>query len=319
MSLTGFVKMADVKAKLKPLHPVLLPKIDTALSVEPRSKRYMVVGSAFDYLLRFELHRRAPHAGVRCWTAESVPDGIWRSDNKGGGFIHLSRDEKGIITYAARPVGDMHTLQQLAKEVAGRVRTVLEKAKSAYSAYLKNTSPARIEQAELAAHAIRLAKLDDIVRSPRFDSTFEDAAAEDVEDLLALLALVPFSELLHDKTLLLNPDFPEASHFVGGADADLIAGDMLVDFKTTKSRRVEANYLDELLGYYLLARRQHQADPTFPAINSLALYFCRQGYLLPWDATLWAENPQFVETEQWFFNRAKEVFRVSPRRKHGQA
>ena len=226
MSLTSFIKMADVKDKLKQLRPGPLRKIPAALRVEPRSKRYPVVGSAFDYLLRFELRRRAPHAMARCWTAELAPDLIWQHGDRGtGSFMNLSKDDQGTISVLTvrrivgqQAVKDPHAglldpmeMEELAKEVAGRVRPVIEKANLAHAGYLKNTSPTRPEQAELAGHAIRLAKLDDLPAARRFDSTFEEAAAEDVEDLLAMLAIVPFNVLLHDKTLLLNPVFGQMS------------------------------------------------------------------------------------------------------------
>jgi hypothetical protein len=280
--------------------------------VAPKSERYMMVGTAFNYLLRFELQRRAPHAVARCWTAESAPDNIWCKNDKGvTSFRHLSRDDKGVISLAAHPDGDPHSLEKLAQEVAGRARNVVDKAKLAQARYVKSTSPTRLDQADLAGHAIRLAKLDDSSRScGRFDSTFEEAAVEDVEDLLALLAIVPFNALFHDRVMLLNPIFGQTSSLVGGADADLIVGDMLVDFKTTKSDKMAADDLDQLLGYYLLARRQRQADPKFPAINRLAIYFCRQSYLWTLDATTWTEHPLFAETEEWFFSHAKEVFKA---------
>ncbi len=129
-----------------------------------------------------------------------------------------------------------------------------------------------------------------------------------MEDLLALLAIVPFDALIHPQIMHLNPTFREASSPVGGADADLITGDMLVDFKTTKDSVMQANSLDQLFGYYLLARKRRQVDHTFPAINRLALYFCRHGHLWTFNATDWTEHQQFVETEEWFFNRAKEVY-----------
>jgi hypothetical protein len=325
MSITHFLKMPDVRAKLKPLRPGPLRKIAGALTVEPRSKRYMVVGTAFDYLLRFELQRRAPHAVARCWVAESAPDSIWKKSDKVAFFMPLSRDDKGVISLAARPHGDVHSIEEraqekeLAQELAGRARKVIEMAKLAHAAYLKNTSPTRLDQADLAGHAIRLAKLDDIPRAGRLDSTFEEAAAEDVEDLLALLAIVPFNALLNDKVVFLNPDFGQTSALVGGTDADLIVGDMLLDFKVTKSDKMAANYLDELLCFYLLARRHRQADPTFPVINRLALYFARHGHLWTWDATTWTEHPLFAETEEWFFGRANEVFKAkqpAPARTH---
>ena len=310
MSLKHFIEKADVKAKLKLLRPGSARKIAAALSVEPRSKRYMVVGSAFDYLLRFELQRRAPHALARCWRAESAPDMIWWENDRGAGFLNLLRDDKGVISICHAEPDVSADDEGLAKEVAGKMRKVVENAKSAYAAYLKNTSPMRTEQEELARHAIRLAKLDDLPAAFRIDSTFEEAAEEDVEDVLALLAIVPFNALLHDKAMFLNPVFGQTSQLVGGADADLIVGDMLVDFKTTKSNTMAVQDLDQLLGYYLLARRQRQADPTFPAINRLALYFCRHGYLWSRDTTVWTEHPQFAETEEWFFTRANEAFKA---------
>jgi hypothetical protein len=155
MILTSFVKMADVKAKLKPLRPGPRRKIPAALTVEPRSKRHMVVGSAFDYLLRFELQRRAPHAVARCWTAEAAPDSIWRQGDRGSAsFMNLSKDDQGVISVLKDPHAgllDPMEMEELAREVAGRMRNVVEKAKLAHAAYLKNTSPTQAQQADLAS------------------------------------------------------------------------------------------------------------------------------------------------------------------------
>jgi hypothetical protein len=123
-----------------------------------------------------------------------------------------------------------------------------------------------------------------------------------------MLAVVPFGALVHDTTVLLNPTFKYASGLVGGADADLVTGNMLVDFKTTKKGEVEADDLDQLLGYYLLARKHRQADPTFPAIERLGLYYCRHGHLWAVDAAVWSEHPQFSEIEAWFFDHARQLF-----------
>jgi hypothetical protein len=186
------------------------------------------------------------------------------------------------------------------------VRTSILSASVA--AYVKLRRPNRAAREDLAAHAIRLAHLDAVVRALKLDPSFEVADPEDVEDLLALLAVVPFDELLNDKILLLNPTFGETSKLVGGTDADLITGEILVDFKATKRDSMQPEDLDQLFGYFLLARHQRQIDSTFPEIKRLAFYFCRHGYLWIADATNWTENPQFSEVEAWFFKRAKEVF-----------
>lgn len=69
MSLSTFVRLPDVRDKLKPFRPARARKISRPLLVPPQSGNFMQVGSAFDYVLRRELHRRAPHA-IAEWTAE---------------------------------------------------------------------------------------------------------------------------------------------------------------------------------------------------------------------------------------------------------
>jgi hypothetical protein len=292
MSLTSFLKMPAVATKIKPLRPKLSRKIAGPLKVEPRTKNYTIVGTAFDYLLRFELQRRVPHAIADRLVAESAPDLIWQP----GYWLHLPME----VTQ-----GEFEDPEEVAKNVADRARNVVEKAKAALSAYVKMKEPDHSAQADLAAHAIRLAKLDEMCRALQLNPTFEEADSDDVEDLLALLAIVPFHELIHPQRVLLNPLFGETFSAVGGADADLITGDMLVDFKTTKSDEMQVVSLDQLLGYYLLARQCRRSDPSFPVINRLALYFCRHGILWSQEASRWTNHPQFSEIEEWFLERAK--------------
>src|SRR5947199_202146 len=103
MSLTSFIDMPDVSAKIKPFRPKLPRKIPGKLRIEPRSNRYTLVGTAFDYLLRFELQLRAPHAVLETWVAEYVPDIIWNADKGASSFMHLRKDEKGVVSLATGP------------------------------------------------------------------------------------------------------------------------------------------------------------------------------------------------------------------------
>ncbi len=294
MSLTSFLEMSDVAARLKALRPKVPRKLDAPLRVEPRSNRYTIVGTAFDYLLRFELQRRAPHAVSRKWMAESTPDLLWP---KGDDGMAVMRDE-------------LCAACQLPPEEAGRrARAIVQNAKTALDVHLKTKAPQRAELGPLAAHAIRLAKLDEVVRALRpLDPHFEAADPEDVEDLLGMLAIVPFESLLEPKVVLLNPDFKESSELVRGADTDLIAGDILIDFKVTKKGEVAARDLDQLLGYYMLARNQRRLDGAYPEIRRTALYFCRHACLRVLDVSTWLACPQFAQIEKWFFQRVKEVF-----------
>ncbi len=305
MSLVSFVGLPDVRAKLKPFRPKPPRKIPAQLRVEPGSDDYSTMGTAFDYLLRFELQRRAPHAVSRRWVAEDALDMISKAD-AGGGIFLLGKDSDGFVRLATDPAEVMGD-EELTKEVAERISSVVKRARSAVAAFVKNKSPALSEQADLAGHAIRLAKLDVLYRAQALHPSFEAAAQEDVEDMLGMLAIVPFESLLHAKRLLLNPSFGETSDLVEGADCDLISGDLLVDLKTTKLRVMQAKDLDQLFGYFLLARHQRCADPNFPEIKRVAFYFCRHGHLWVLDVTAWTQRPEFLEVEQWFLKRAKEV------------
>ena len=193
------------------------------------------------------------------------------------------------------------------EEVGRRARAIVERTKSAVASYLKTKIPTHDQRWD-CAHAIRLAKLDQVVRQFRLDPRFEEAEAEDVEDLLGMLEIVPFDSLLHRKTLLLNPTFAESSVLVGGADADLIAGDLRVDFKVTKMSKMRARDLDQLLGHYFLIRHHRRHDPTFPEIKRVAFYFARHGLLWPLDVTVWTNHPEFPKVQEWFFKRAKDAF-----------
>jgi len=294
MSLTQLVGMSDVAARLKALRPGVPRKIDAPLQVEPRSNRYSMVGTAFDYLLRFELHRRAPHAVAERWIAERAPNMLCAETHDG--IAVLREDLSGACHLSP-------------EEASRRTRAIIENAKTAFAAYIKMKTPKPTKLVNLAAHAIRLANLDEVVRASHpLDPEFEAAAPEDVEDLLAMLAIVPFDSLLQSEAISLNPRFGQSSEMVGGADADLIAGDVLADFKVTKKCVVTTRHLDQLLGYYLLARNQRRLDGEFPEIRRAALYFCRHGYLWVLDASAWLVNPQFVQIEKWFVAHAKEVF-----------
>jgi len=298
MSLTSFLDIREVNDMMKPLRPKLPRKIAAPLQVEPRSNRYMMVGTAFDYLLRFELQRRAPHAIAEKWIAEYVPDMLWKETVTGGVGLDILKDAPDPRYYLPP------------EEVGKRARAIVENAKAAVTAHLKNKTPNRTQLAELATHAIRLAKLDSVYRAHRLESRFEEADQEDVEDLLDMLDIVPFDSLLYSKILLLNPNFKESSVVVGGADIDLIADDLLVDFKVTKKGEMDVRDLDQLFGYYLLARNQRCLDPQFPEIKRVALYFCRHGHLWVLNVTTWTNHPEFTEIEKRFFTRAKEVFLV---------
>jgi len=73
MSLTSFLAMPEVKAKMAVLRPKATRKIGVPIMVQPRSNHYTLVGTAFDYLIRCKIQRRAPHAVSRGLVAAYAP------------------------------------------------------------------------------------------------------------------------------------------------------------------------------------------------------------------------------------------------------
>jgi hypothetical protein len=71
MSLNAFLARRDVREKFREEFPK--PKLaeNKELLALPLSKRYSLVGTAFDYLLRFYLERLNPKATQRRWVAEA--------------------------------------------------------------------------------------------------------------------------------------------------------------------------------------------------------------------------------------------------------
>lgn len=303
ISLTSYIKRPEVAARLKPFRIKPPRKIGTPLKVESKTKRYDLIGMAFDYLLRFELQRRAPHANVEPLVAEKVPGMLWSERPGVAGGLDLFHDRRMSPDCTPEEV-----VSYMPQEVARRARVIVDNAKRAIAAYLKNSNTSQAMLAELAGHAIRLANLDPVYRALRLSPDFEKVDPQDVEDLLAILAVTPFEELMHERVLLLNSTFGESSKIVGGADTDLISGDNLIELKTIKGPDYKPEYLDQLFGYLLLARNERRRDPTFPKINRLSLYFCRYAHFLHLNVADLTSNAGFSELETWFIDHAKEVF-----------
>lgn len=75
---------------------------------------------------------------------------------------------------------------------------------------------------------------------------------------------------------MLNPALT-AGPAIGGADIDLVVDDMILDIKTTVDGTCRREYLNQLLGYYLLYLEAGVSElPRRPSIRRLGLYLSRQ-------------------------------------------
>jgi hypothetical protein len=157
---------------------------------------------------------------------------------------------------------------------------------------------------------IWLAQLDFITREGT-DLMSKEVPASYREDLRSIydVLLRSGSCMRAENICVLNPTFGNGSWLVGGADADVIVDDTLIEFKTTieparKDRQKEA--LRQLLGYYVLSEiggvpvKEIVEDIK---IMNIGVYYSRQGVLvkMPLREIINPKMPNFIK---WFEQRA---------------
>lgn len=81
------------------------------------------------------------------------------------------------------------------------------------------------------------------------------------------------------KKIILNPTFGEGSTLVGGADADLIIDNTLIDIKTTKDLKISRPIFNQLIGYYLIYLIGGIDNHKDVNIENLGIYFSRYNVL----------------------------------------
>lgn len=287
MSLTDLLKEPDVKERFR--QEVKKPKMvaDKDLLAPPLSQRYSLIGTAFDYLLRFYLQHLNPHAIRRSWIAEH-------------GLQCLSERTFGEAAYDI----DSRTLSFPSEDGSfDKAREIFNAAWIAHEQYL---SSGRLTDQVLRC-TIYLAQLDVVFRCGYVDEQLGVAYADDVKDLHNLIALVRPDVFLSDSVCLLNPTFGDASLMVGGADADLLIDGMLIDIKTTKHLSLDRGYFNQLIGYFLLHELAAIGEirPKME-ISKLAIYFSRHGHLEVFEVSELINKKTFPEFARWFSERAEQ-------------
>ena len=128
--------------------------------------------------------------------------------------------------------------------------------------------------------ALGLVGLDMYARSGCTGGIGADAAAGDAVDLRRLWGLLESGDLGRvDGPVALNPEFGSATDMVGGADADIIAGDMLIDIKTTIKDKFNTDHYRQLVGYWALSLLGGVDGLPGHEVKRLGVYFSRHGVL----------------------------------------
>jgi hypothetical protein len=286
MSLTSFLRNKDVKERFrqefqKPRFPV-----EKGLLAPPLTKRYGLVGTAFDYLLRFYVQYLNPDAIAGRWIAElsiSHP---------------LSPLLKNVVLDA-----DSERISFTETAQTRQVRRIIEHAKKVQAEFLSSGEMAD----EVLESALLLAQLDPVFRAGFVDPNIGTVHKEDVTDLRNLISIADTEMFRAQELCLLNPTFGEGSTLVGGADADLVIDDTIIDIKTTKALKLQRAYFDQLIGYYVLHEIAGvgELEPK-PKISKVAIYYSRFAYLHVLELDEIVNGRTFPSFVRWFKDRASE-------------
>lgn len=285
MSLTTFIELSDVRDHFNECFqkPSLPDRHE--LKAPPCSKRYRLVGTAFDYLLRFLIKRINPFSIEQPWTAE----------------ISLKSPMSPILKDA---VHDLVTGEADYTETAltNKVKGTIDAAKYESQRYI---STAEISTSLLES-VLRLAQIDPIVRSGYIDPDLGTIHAEDVDDLERLISLVEERYFKASKVSLLNPTFGKASRLVGGADSDILIDDQLIEIKTVQKFELQPHFYRQLIGYVVLNELSAIGDlKPQPKINTAGIYYSRHGFLFSFRIDELIKQDSFKKFVDWFRQRAE--------------
>ncbi|MBK8567864.1 MAG: hypothetical protein IPN76_32220 [Saprospiraceae bacterium] len=321
MSLTQMLSspyFKELKDKLKQDFPRPKISLQGELLAPAKTVNYGVVGTAFDYLFRFRMEWLSKDKAI-CrdgWVADSAMQSIKSQ------LVEKSKKRKEVQfdeKISKKEKGELALLlRAIEKERAKRSREFNKQLKAFYENSVHQYEEAKanhksylttgIMTDELVKSSIVLAKLDLYARAGYLDNSIQTTQEEDIEDLQKLVSIIP-NEIFTPKNIcFLNPVFAEGSALFGGADADLIVDDTLIDIKTTKHLAVERVHLNQLLCYYIASTiggvnsGQHSCT-----IKNIGIYFSRHGIL--WTAPLWkfGNDFQFRRFTGWLIKYLDEV------------
>ncbi len=267
MSLSSFLQKSDVRARFRQEFSKPTFVENKALLAPPLTPNSSIVGTAFDYLMRFYLKTLNPQPIQREWAAEST--------------VHLLK-------------------QQGENRLHDQAFVIVTRARENYAEFLK----ARQITDDLIRSTLQLAKLDAFLRARKIDPNLDYIEQADIEDVKALINLVDFSQFTSQGVVLLNPTFGLISLKIGGADADFVVDDLLIDIKTKKRFELARDDVNQLMGYYTLSKiNEIDGAPEGHEIKRLGIYFARYAQLFVFNVSE-VVNPQtFSQFLEWFQQR----------------
>lgn len=270
MSLSDFLALPDVKAKFKVEFPK--PKLDfkqEILAAAPNGSDVRLVGTTFDYLLRFYIKYQNPHAEESGWVA--------------GSALHYFKRKRRDDLY-------------------DQAKRVIDQAHKKYQEFLLNGQ----FTFELLESALLLGKLDAVMRRRYIYENLEAINQQDIQDLRNLVSLLKPDLFKSTGRIILNPTWEEAALLVRAADGDLIIDNLLIDCKTVKELSLERDYLNQLIGYYTLNVIDQKLGEDTVELKHLGIYFSRYGVLYQFNVEQVINFETYPNFLEWFIARGEK-------------
>jgi hypothetical protein len=272
MSLTSFIKIPEVREGFNKTFTKPEVNINRSKFVAPKTKNYSLIGTAFDYLLRFYLQKLNKKNVISTkWIAE-----------QGLGMLNPKSEKFKKAT------------------------KIINNAKIQNKKYIKTGKITR----NLFVSILKLAQLDSLYRIGRIDPNLGKVDPKDIIDLKNLFNNIENKYFKSKHLCILNPTFGEASMMVGGADADLIIDDTIIDIKTTIENKFSREFFNQLMGYYTLYFIGG-VDVIYNKefrIKNIALYSSRYGALIKIPVEKIIKEVDYTKFISWFKENAKIAY-----------
>ncbi len=322
ISLTKYLDAnKKVRAALSAIQPKLSRKIPVPMQVERTTERYLLLGTAFDYLLRLYIKRNIPHADLHLMALEhSFP---WRYPG-----TRVELEEAGYVPYI---LGEAYSTPELdlatvlgRSEDEGVIALRMGDDLDAYPIVLdisnaRNAAAKKLDKiraytvgenvpfADVAWGCIAMAIMDDTERSgshvPLNLFVDEVKYPAELDELRQLFSVIPDALIDKRRQYWLNPVLGIVDSTAEiGADCDIIMGDNLIEIKVVSKNSMDIDMLNQLLGYFFLIRKNRELNlRPLPEIQEVSIYFARHGHLWSMPVSLWLDHPDFENVEKQFW------------------
>lgn len=290
MSLTSIISDVDnqeLRDKFKSEFLTPAFRLKTEIKALPLTNNWGIVGTAFDYLMRFYLQFQNKNTFNQDdrWVADEVFNILTI-------VLEGSKNKETKTGFHGDKIFNTESLLNL-------ITDQYHQAKRNYTNFISSGQVTN----ELVSSTIFLAKLDLYQRTRIIDHTFDYHDPNDVKDLTSLISIVDHRTFTAKEKCYFNPTFGKGSEIVGGADADLIIDNTLIDIKVTKHLKLDREHLNQIIGYYILSLiggiNKNKLDRP---IENIGLYFARHGELWTIPLSELGDSQKFENFKEWFIS-----------------